>query len=102
MKTMRIMISFMLLVIVFSNINFAQTDKDINDIVSTLKQKVLLSNDQEKSVMNILTELKNNISSAPQNKESFIKEAQSKVESILDKKQRIKYQILKNDVWKNF
>ncbi len=102
MKTLRIMLSFMLLVFVFSNITFSQSDKQINDIVSTLKQKVLLSDTQEKSVLNILSDLKNSISTNPQNKDSLIKEAQTKLESLLDKKQKMKYDILKNDLWKKF
>lgn len=102
MKTLRIMLSFMLLLFVFSNITFPQSDKQINDVVSTLKQKVLLSDAQEQSVLNILSDLKNSISTNPQNKDSLIKEAQTKLESLLDKKQKMKYDILKNDLWKKF
>ncbi len=102
MKTLRIMLSFMLLLFVFSNITFPQSDKQINDVVSTLKQKVLLSDAQEQSVLNILSDLKNNISNSPQNKDSLIKEAQTKLESLLDKKQKMKYDILKDDLWKKF
>lgn len=102
MKTLKIMLSSMLLVVFFASVSYSQTDKQVNEVVSTLKQKVLLSDDQEKSVLNILTELKNNISTNPKNKDSLIKEAQSKLESLLDKKQKMKYEILKNDLWKKF
>lgn len=90
------------IVFAFSQINFAQESKDskqITDIVSTLKQKILLSNEQETKIIGILTELKANVSAKPENKSSLIKEAQSKLESLLDKRQKMKYDILRNDFW---
>ena len=60
----------------------------------------MLNNDQEIKVTNILSELYKNISSKPENKNVFIKEAQSKIESLLDNKQKMKYDIIKNDLWK--
>ena len=77
-----------------------QDDKKINEFASTLQQKVLLTNDQEAMVINIMTELQNNISSKPENKSEYIKTAQSKVEGLLDSKQKMKYDIIKNDLWK--
>ena len=77
-----------------------QNDKQLSEIVSTLKQKVLLSDDQETKVLGILTELNKNIAAKPENKDTLVKEAQTKVESLLDKKQKMKYDILKNDLWK--
>jgi hypothetical protein len=77
-----------------------QDEKSINEFASVLKQKVLLSSEQETKVISILTELNNNLTSKPENKSSFIKEAQSKIESLLDNKQKMKYDIIKNDLWK--
>ena len=77
-----------------------QDDKTIKEFTSILKQKVLLSNDQETKVFSIMTELKNNISSEPENKSEFVKTAQTKVESLLDSKQKMKYDIIKTDLWK--
>ncbi len=77
-----------------------QDDKTINEFTSILKQKVLLSNDQEAKVLSIMTELQNNISSKPGNKSDFVKTAQAKVESLLDSKQKMKYDIIKTDLWK--
>jgi hypothetical protein len=96
-----------MLMVVFCVINLSantrfQDDKSVNEIASLLKQKVLLNNDQETKVINILTELKNNILSKPENKTAFIKESQTKVENLLDNKQKMKYDIIKNDVWKKF
>jgi hypothetical protein len=90
------------IVIAFAQISFAQEVKDskqITDIVSTLKQKILLNSDQETKIIGILTELKANVSAKPENKSSLIKDAQSKLESLLDKRQKMKYDILKNDFW---
>ena len=77
-----------------------QDDKTIKEFTSILKQKVLLSNDQETKVLSIMIELKNNISSKPENKSEYIKTAQTKVESLLDSKQKMKYDIIKTDLWK--
>lgn len=77
-----------------------QNDKTIKEFTSILKQKVLLSNDQEAKILTIMTELQNNISSKPENKSDFVKSAQTKVESILDSKQKMKYDIIKTDLWK--
>lgn len=107
MLTIRLVKNLMILftIVAFSSsIILAQgtikDDKQLSEIVSTLKQKVLLSNDQETKVLGILTELQSNLSSKPENKETFVKDAQKKVESLLDTKQKMKYDILKNDLWK--
>lgn len=97
----------LMLILVIFGINLSaktnfQDEKSINDFASVLKQKVLLSSEQESKVINILTELKNSVTSKPENKSSLIKEAQSKIESLLDNKQKMKYDIIKNDLWKKF
>mgnify|MGYP003412471384 FL=1 len=109
MNTLRLNKQFLIIIFVllFGSMNIfsltmKQDDKKINEFTSTLKQKVLLSNDQEAKVLSIMSELQNNISSKPENKSEYIKTAQSKVESLLDSKQKMKYDIIKNDLWKNF
>lgn len=100
MKKTILLITFLF---ISSQILFAQEAKknqQVNDLVSTLKQKVLLSNDQETQIIKILSELNNNISTKPENKDQFVKDAQNKVENLLDKKQKMKYDILKTDFWK--
>ena len=94
-----------MMMITFSAINILsstvlQDDKKISEFTSKKKKKVLLNSDQEIKVTNILSELYKNISSKPENKNVFIKEAQSKIESLLDNKQKMKYDIIKNDLWK--
>ena len=109
MNNLRLNKQFLIIIFVllFGSMNIfsltmKQDDKKINEFTSTLKQKVLLSNDQEAKVLSIMSELQNNISSKPENKSEYIKTAQSKVESLLDSKQKMKYDIIKNDLWKNF
>ena len=94
-----------MLIIVFSSVDiFAKTklqdDKKITEFASILKQKVLLNSDQEAKIINILSDLQKNISSKPGDKQEFLKDAQVKIESLLDKKQKMKYDIIKNDLWK--
>ena len=97
--------SVVLLMIIFSSINILATsllqdDKVINEFATILKQKVLLNNDQETRVINILSDLQKNITSKPEDKQEFLKAAKSKIESLLDNKQKMKYDIIKNDLWK--
>ena len=94
-----------MLMIIFSSINILaktplQDDKKINEFASILKQKVLLNTDQETKVINILSDLQKNITLKPENKQDLLKEAQSKIESLLDNRQKMKYDIIKNDLWK--
>lgn len=102
-KFIKYFLTFVFSVLILSQITIAQEVKDnkqLNEIVSTLKQKVLLNNDQETKVLTILTELKNNLASKPESKETLVNDAQKKVESLLDSKQKMKYEILKKDLWK--
>lgn len=108
MNTLRLNKYFMIIMLItlFAAANIlsktvTQDDKTINEFASILKQKVLLTDHQEAKVIAIMTELQNNILSKPENKSEFIKTAQSKVESLLDSKQKMKYDIIKNDLWKN-
>ena len=94
-----------MLITVFSSINILaktqlQDDNKINEFASILKQKVLLNSDQETKVINILSDLQKNIKLKPGDKQEFLKEAQTKIESLLDNKQKMKYDIIKNDLWK--
>lgn len=107
MNTIRLnkLTAIIVLIVVFSAINITgkssvQDDKKITEIASILTQKVLLSKDQESKVINILSDLQNGISSKPENKSELLKVAQTKIESLLDKKQKMKYDIIKNDLWK--
>ncbi|MDT3697445.1 MAG: hypothetical protein ROY99_13770 [Ignavibacterium sp.] len=89
----------------FSNnylFGFQQDEKKTDEITNTLKQKVLLTSDQETKVKDIISELQNKIAANPASKSQFISQAQTKLESLLDKKQKLKYDIIKNEIWKKF
>lgn len=88
-----------ILAIHFTNIIAQENNESVNNLVSTLKQKVLLSDDQTTSVEKVLTELVNK-SKTVEDKSSLIQDAQKKVESYLDRKQKMKYDIIKNEWWK--
>ncbi|HMN17308.1 MAG TPA: hypothetical protein PKD03_06810 [Ignavibacteriaceae bacterium] len=89
----------------FSNnylFGFQQDEKKTDEITNILKQKVLLTSDQETKVKEIISELQNKITANPDSKSQFINQAQTKLESLLDKKQKLKYDIIKNEIWKKF
>lgn len=79
---------------------FAQDNSEsVNNLVNTLKQKLLLNDDQASSIQKVLNDLITR-SKSVEDKNEIIKEAQIKVESYLDKRQKMKYDIIKNDWWK--
>lgn len=71
----------------------------VKELVSTLKQKVLLNDDQTSSVEKVLSDLISKSKTA-EDKNSLVEDAKKKVESYLDKRQKMKYDIIKNDWWK--
>lgn len=92
MKIYKILISVIIILIVLSSDSFAQNNKQTAaDMAVKLQQKVLLSNEQTAQVKDILTKYIGNKSS--------LQEAQKSIESILDKKQKAKFNIIKNDWW---
>ena len=102
-RTVQNIILLVVMLIVSNQFIYAQgikNDTNLSEMVSTLTQKVLLSSDQETQILSILTQLKKDVNTTPENKGSLVKAAQSKVENLLDKRQKMKYDILKNDFWK--
>lgn len=88
-----------ILAIHFTNIIAQENNESVNNLVNTLKQKVLLNDDQTTSIEKVLIELVNK-SKTVEDKSSLIQDAQKKVESYLDRKQKMKYDIIKNEWWK--
>lgn len=70
-----------------SSINIA------NDLTLKLQQKILLTNDQADKVHDIIVDYYNNYTKNEQ------KKAETQIMSILDKKQKMKYDIVKNEWW---
>ena len=82
--------------------SFAQVEEKSNDemvktLTDNLKQKILLSDEQAVKVKAILSEYVSNKNATSED----LKTAQQKVETLLDNKQKMKYNILKNEWWKN-
>ena len=98
---MRKIIFIFSMIFIFQIVNVFGQDKteSVNNLVNTLKQKVLLNDDQSASIQKILNDLITK-SKSVDDKNDLVKEAQNKVESYLDKRQKLKYDIIKNDWWK--
>ncbi|MCW8804056.1 MAG: hypothetical protein OQK57_06625 [Ignavibacteriaceae bacterium] len=83
------------------------TDNEINDLTSKLVMKLLLNESQKSGVTNLLktyrTELEKinsaNGVSTQKNNQELINSISSQIESLLDSKQKMKYDVLKNDWW---
>lgn len=98
---MRNIIFIFSMIFIFQITNIFAQDKTetINNLVNTLKQKVLLNDDQSASIQKVLNDLITK-SKSVDDKNDLVKEAQNKIESYLDKRQKMKYDIIKNDWWK--
>jgi hypothetical protein len=92
MKTNRTLVIILLAFFLASVSTFAQ-NKTAEEMSVKLQQKVLLSKDQTNKVKDILASYFN----APS--QSALESSKKGVESILDKKQKAKYDIIKNDWW---
>ena len=90
MKMNKILTSLLLVFFLFS-VNIYGQNKVAEDMAVKLQQKVLLSKDQTAKVQDILIKYLGNISQAS------LETAKKTVESILDKRQKAKYDIIKND-----
>lgn len=106
MKTLKriylLSITIGLIVLISSPAAFSQVEEKSNDelvksMSDNLKQKILLSDEQTVKVKTILSEYVSNKNATDED----LKSAQQKVESLLDNKQKMKYNILKNEWWKN-
>jgi signal recognition particle GTPase len=84
-------------------------DSEIANLISKLQQKVLLTDSQANSVKNILnsyrTELismqSSNSNSKYSSKQQLINDTLSKIISLLDEKQKMKFDIIKDGWWSN-
>jgi len=108
----KLSVLFIIMIGLFSS--FAQnngssklTDEEIKDLSSKLAMKLLMNDSQESSIVEILktyrTELaKINSSSGEsnyKNKEALISSLDSRIESSLDSKQKMKFHVLEKEWW---
>jgi hypothetical protein len=94
MKMYKIFIPVLLAFFVVSLNSYGQTQNKVaDDMAVKLQQKVLLSKDQTAKVKDILNTYLGNIN------QNSLETAKKSIESILDKRQKAKYDIIKNDWW---
>lgn len=96
------LLTSLLLVLFFTSISLAQVEEKSNEelvksMSENLKQKILLNDEQTAKVKSILSEYVSNKNAT----DDDLKSAQQKVENLLDNKQKMKYNILKNEWWKS-
>ena len=94
MKTNKIFITLIVTFFLLSFNSSAQNKSKVaQDLAVKLQQKVLLSNAQTAKIKDVL------LSYFQSSNQTSMKAAQGQIESILDKRQKAKYDIIKNDWW---
>lgn len=94
MKMHKILIPFLLAVFLISANSYSQTQSKVaEDMAVKLQQKVLLSKDQTIKVKEILINYLGNMN------QSSLETAKKSVVSLLDKRQKAKYEIIEKDWW---
>jgi len=86
-----------------SNLN----DEEINDLTSKLAMKLLLNDSQKSAVSGLLKTYGNELQKITagsgeiryKDKQELVSSINSQVESLLDSKQKMKYDVLKKDWW---
>lgn len=101
MKNIKIALVTICLLLI-SNLSLAQVEQKSNDelvksMVENLKQKILLNDDQASKVSSILNVYVSNKNAT----DSDFQNLESKIESLLDNKQKMKFNILKKDWFKS-
>lgn len=82
---------------VFAQVEEKSNEEMVKSMTENLKQKILLNDEQAGKVKAILSEYVSNKNAT----DDDLKAAQQKVENLLDNKQKMKYNILKNEWWKS-
>lgn len=94
----KILMSFAIIFFSFAFIfsaNAQSTSKITDDLAIKLQQKVLLTQKQTNEIKTALNDYFNNPSEEKRNS------LDSKIESLLEEKQKMKYNIIKKDWWEN-
>jgi hypothetical protein len=90
-----------------TNLNSNLTDEEINELTSKLTMKLLLNDSQKSTISGLLktygTELQKITAGSGEirfkDKQELISSINSQIESLLDSKQKMKYDVLKKDWW---
>jgi hypothetical protein len=90
---------WLIMVLMFTSVTLGQ-DKSSSEIIETavakLQQKVLLSDQQASDVMSLLTRNADSLKNGA-TRDKAVKDANSKIEQMLDARQKAKYSIIKDD-----
>lgn len=101
------------LLVFISTMLFAQTGKaaltseEINDIASRLTMKLLLNDSQKNGIIKLLNNYSVELGkinsgsgeSSYKNKEELVSSINTQIETLLDSKQKMKYDVLKKEWW---
>lgn len=94
MKMNKIFLLLVVTAFVLTSSSYSQSQKSVAENMAVkLQQKVLLSKDQTAKVTEILNNYLGNTN------QTSLESAKKSIESILDKRQKAKYDIIKNDWW---
>ena len=94
MKMSKIFLLLLMAVFILTGISYSQSQNSVAENMAVkLQQKVLLSKDQTIKVTDILSNYFGNMN------QISLEKAKKSIESILDKRQKAKYDIIKNDWW---
>jgi predicted PurR-regulated permease PerM len=89
-----------LLIFIFSTNLYSQDVKvQIEKSMNNLNQKLLLSEDQINSISKIIGDFFDKISQNERDTSKLMDETNNKIESFLDRKQKIKFDVIKKDWW---
>lgn len=94
-------IILVIIYLIFSNKTLSQDVKNhIENYVYNLKQKLILNEEQVISITNILNDFfQNKLEGEEVDSLKIISDTNNRIEAFLDKKQRIKFDIIKSDWW---
>lgn len=91
------------IILLLNNLVFSQeAPKQIENSISNLKEKLILNEEQVESIRLILLEFTNAYKKAEADSSKLVYDANNKIESFLDRKQRVKFDVIKVDWWKKF
>lgn len=94
-KKILTLVTIFLVCLTFTSPVYSQTEKEtIANLISKLDQKVLLTEEQSEIIEANLFNYFNDTS------EANLKSVRENIETLLDSKQTVKYNIIKNDWWK--
>ncbi len=94
-------LTLVIILIIFSEIYYSQDlSAHIEKSVYNLSEKLILSQEQTQSIRNVLLDFfQVKLIGEQIDSSKIITEANNKIEAFLDRKQRIKFDVIKSDWW---